>query len=98
MAVDLESEVLDEQAIKDALKELDGWSVEAGALQKAFTNNSFLEAIAFVNRVAVVAEKLDHHPDFDIHYKRVTLRCWTHKKNAITKADIALAMDIEAVA
>lgn len=98
MSVNLEDEVLDEEDIAEALDDLDGWKQEDNALEKTFTHNSFLEAIAFVNRVAVVAEKLNHHPDFDINFKRVILRCWTHKNNAITRADITLAREIEAVA
>jgi 4a-hydroxytetrahydrobiopterin dehydratase len=97
MSVNLEDEVLDDEEIAEALDDLDGWKREDNAIEKTFTHNSFLEAIAFVNRVAVAAEKLDHHPDFVIHYKQVTLRCWTHKKNAITKADVTLAKEIEAV-
>lgn len=97
MSTKLENEVLNDAAINKALEELDGWECQMNALQKTYESESFLEAIAFVNRVAVVAEKLDHHPDFEIHYKKVTLRCWTHKHNAITKADLELAREIEAV-
>lgn len=98
MNVGLELEVLDDDAIEEVLDDLDGWSREDNMIRKTFVHDSFLEAIAFVNRVAVVAERLDHHPDFEIHYKNVTLRCWTHKINAITKADVELARNIEIIA
>lgn len=97
MSVDLETEVLDDETIDDVLDNLDAWLRDGNAIKKTFVHDSFLEAIAFVNRVAVVAEGLDHHPDFEIHNKAVTLRCWTHKHNAITKADVELANNIERV-
>lgn len=97
MATNLENEVLDERALAEALGGLAGWERKEGAIQKTFAFPSFLEAIAFVNRVAVVAENLDHHPDFEIHYRQVTLRCWTHKVNALTRADLQLARDVENV-
>jgi 4a-hydroxytetrahydrobiopterin dehydratase len=98
MATQLEYEVLDDESVEDALDSLNGWESDQRAIHKTYSFNSFLEAIAFVNRVAVVAESLDHHPDIHINYKDVTLRCWTHKNNAITKADITLAHEIEKVA
>jgi 4a-hydroxytetrahydrobiopterin dehydratase len=98
MSVELENEVLSGQEVSEALKNAPGWQLEDKALQKTFKCNSFLEAIAFVNRVAVAAEKMNHHPDFAIHYRQVTLRCWTHKSDAITRADLKLVEEIEAVA
>lgn len=98
MSINLENEVLEDDEIEEALEDLDDWLRDGAAIKKTFTFGSFLEAIAFVNRVAVVAEKMNHHPDFDINFKRVVLRCWTHKHNALTKADTELAKEIETVA
>jgi 4a-hydroxytetrahydrobiopterin dehydratase len=52
---------------------------------------SFSEAIAFVNRVAELAEKEDHHPDIAVSYKKVTLRWTSHSEGGITDRDYALA-------
>jgi 4a-hydroxytetrahydrobiopterin dehydratase len=70
----------------------DGWNEVDGALQRTFEFSNFVEAIAFVNRVADAAEEANHHPDIAVHgYRNVTLRYWTHTKNAITDSDIAQA-------
>lgn len=97
MATRLEYEKLDDESLEDALDTLQDWRRDEKAIQRTCEFGSFLEAIAFVNRVAVAAEGMDHHPDIAIHYKTVTLRCWTHKTNAITKADIELARAIDKI-
>ena len=68
-----------------------GWAEVDGALQREFELPSFAEAIAFVNRVAELAEAENHHPDIAISYKRVTLRWTTHSAGGITKRDRELA-------
>ena len=68
-----------------------GWNEVDGALERRFRFRDFAEALAFVNRVGAAAEAADHHPDIAIQWNRVTLRWWTHTKNAITERDIAMA-------
>jgi len=67
------------------------WLEVDGALQRQFELPSFPEAIAFVNRVAELAEQENHHPDVTISYKRVTLRWTTHSAGGITDRDRELA-------
>lgn len=98
MATQMEYDVLDDESIEDALDTLPDWQRDEMAIRKTFAFDSFLEAIFFINRLAVVAESLDHHPDIQVDYKKVTLRCWTHKNHATTKADVTLAHEIEKVA
>jgi pterin-4a-carbinolamine dehydratase len=69
----------------------DGWSEVDGALQREFTFDDFTGAMAFVNRVAELAEAENHHPDIDIRWSRVTLRWATHSAGAITDRDRELA-------
>jgi 4a-hydroxytetrahydrobiopterin dehydratase len=69
----------------------EGWAEVDGALQREFHFGDFAEALAFVNRVGELAEAENHHPDVEIHWNRVTLRWWTHVKNAITDRDVELA-------
>jgi 4a-hydroxytetrahydrobiopterin dehydratase len=76
----------------------EGWEVVAGALERAFEFPTFAEAIAFVNRVAEAADEANHHPDIAIHYRKVTLRYWTHSQNAITERDVAEAARVGALA
>jgi 4a-hydroxytetrahydrobiopterin dehydratase len=69
----------------------EGWQEIEGALERTFELPSFPEAIAFVNRVAELAEREDHHPDVTISYKKVTLRWTTHSEGGITERDRELA-------
>lgn len=68
-----------------------GWQEVDGALQRTFEFPSFPEAIAFVNRVAELAEQENHHPDIAVSYKKVTLRWTTHSAGGITERDRELA-------
>jgi 4a-hydroxytetrahydrobiopterin dehydratase len=75
-----------------------GWAEVDGALQREFRFADFAEALAFVNRVAELAEAENHHPDIAVHWNRVTLRWWTHVANAITERDAELAQRTNALA
>ena len=67
------------------------WSEAGGALERTFEFASFPDAIAFVNRLAELAEQENHHPDIEISYRRVTVRWATHSAGGITDRDRALA-------
>ena len=69
----------------------EGWQEIDGALERTFELPSFAEAIAFVNRVAELAERENHHPDMTISFKKVTLRWATHSEGGITDRDRELA-------
>jgi 4a-hydroxytetrahydrobiopterin dehydratase len=69
----------------------DGWSEVDGAIERVFRFDDFVAAMAFVNRVAELAESEDHHPDIAIHYNRVVLRWSSHSAGAITDRDRELA-------
>ncbi len=69
----------------------DGWREEGDALVREFEFPSFPEAVAFVDRLAEVAEAENHHPDIDIRYRRVTVRWSTHSEGGVTERDRALA-------
>jgi 4a-hydroxytetrahydrobiopterin dehydratase len=73
------------------MAEPDAWDESSGALERTFEFSGFPEAIAFVNRVADLAEAENHHPDISISYREVTLRWWTHTAGGITDRDRALA-------
>lgn len=77
---------------------LAGWLEHEGALERGFTFAGFPEAIAFVNRVADLAESENHHPDIDVRYRTVTLRWRTHSADAITARDRELALRSAALA
>ena len=68
-------------------KSLNGWTLEGDAIRKQYTFKDFPDAIAFVNRLAPEAERVDHHPDILINYKRVTLTYSTHSEGGLTSKD-----------
>jgi 4a-hydroxytetrahydrobiopterin dehydratase len=67
------------------------WTDSDGALRRTVTFGSFAEAIAFVNRLAELAERENHHPDIDVRYKAVTIAWTTHSAGGITDRDRELA-------
>jgi 4a-hydroxytetrahydrobiopterin dehydratase len=69
----------------------EGWSEVDDKLEREFKFDDFLQAIAFVNKVAELAQSENHHPDIEIHYDRVTLRWWTHTAGGVTDRDRELA-------
>jgi len=72
------------------------WKTKNNKLTKTFEFKNFKEALNFVNKVAVLAEKSDHHPDILIHnYKFVKITLTTHSENKITPKDHALAKLID---
>jgi 4a-hydroxytetrahydrobiopterin dehydratase len=84
-------DVLSQQQIKTALADLDGWDLEDGALTRTFRLADFVRAVDFVEQLADVAESMQHHPDIDIRYNKVTLRLVTHSAGGITARDVELA-------
>jgi 4a-hydroxytetrahydrobiopterin dehydratase len=69
----------------------EGWSEVDDKLEREFKFDDFLQAIAFVNKVAELAQSENHHPDIEIHYDRVILRWWTHTAGGVTDRDRELA-------
>ena len=80
------------------VKQMNGWTLEGDSIKKQFTFADFLEAIAFVNRLAPVADAVDHHPDILINYKRVTLTYSTHSEGGLTEKDFAGAAEADRLA
>jgi 4a-hydroxytetrahydrobiopterin dehydratase len=72
-----------------------GWELKEGKIVKSFQFSSFIDAIEFVNKVAKVAEKIDHHPIITINWKAVRLSLKSFDVDAVTKRDINLAKEIE---
>lgn len=75
-----------------------GWIDSQNALEKTFELPTFRAAIAFVGRVADLAEEAKHHPDIEISYRKVTLRWTTHSAGGITDRDYELAVRSDGVA
>lgn len=90
-------EPLTEEQISNALPNLDGWTVQAGRLHKEVTFRSFVSAWGFMSRVALLAEKANHHPDWSNSYNRVLIDLCTHDAGGITQRDFDLATKIDKV-
>ena len=87
---------LDPQAIQQALNELNAnagapWSLSEGKLHKVFTFKDFVQAFGFMTSAALVAESMNHHPEWVNVYNRVTVDLRTHDADGITELDFALA-------
>jgi len=91
--------LLTERELEAALKELEGWKVEDGGKRIVRTRlfPSFTEAVAFVNRVAGIAEERNHHPFIGIDYRKVTLRLTTWHSGGLTALDVESAKAYEAL-
>ncbi len=87
--------LLDDAEISERLKDLKGWSRDGSFITKAFEFKAFMDGIEFVNRVAAVAEKEEHHPDIHVRYTTVTLSLQTHSEGGVTEWDVELAEAIE---
>ena len=91
------AELLDAESVRDAVSVLDGWEGGPDAIVRTVGLDSFPAAIAVVDRVAEVAEEMDHHPDIDIRWRTLTFRCATHSAGGVTTRDIALANRIDRI-
>jgi 4a-hydroxytetrahydrobiopterin dehydratase len=87
---------LSDLEIQRALGTLPGWARRGDTLVKTYTFDRFANAIAFVDRIAVEADAMNHHPDIDIRYTKVTITLSTHDAGGITQSDLNLAERIEA--
>ena len=73
------------------------WSKRGQTILRTFTLAGFLKAIDFVNRIARKAQKLNHHPDIDIRFNKVTLKLTTHDEGGLTEKDFSLARQCDEV-
>ncbi|MET7820235.1 4a-hydroxytetrahydrobiopterin dehydratase [Micromonospora zamorensis] len=89
------ADLLTANAVREELGGLTDWSGDPTGIGRTVQLGSFPDAIAVVDRVATVAEELDHHPDIDIRWRTLTFRCVTHSSGGVTHRDIELARRID---
>jgi 4a-hydroxytetrahydrobiopterin dehydratase len=82
--------------IEDVLRAHPEWKLKDGKLAREWIFSNFVEAISFVNRVAVIAEDAGHHPDIDIRYNHVVLALVSHDAGGITERDAVMAARLSA--
>ena len=79
------------------LKVIPDWTKRAQTIGRTFKFDGFMTSIAFVRRIAKQAEKINHHPDIDIRFDKVTLKLTTHDEGGLTKKDFSLARKCDEV-
>jgi 4a-hydroxytetrahydrobiopterin dehydratase len=84
-----------EQTIREVLKELKNWRFENNGINQEFVFKNFSEAMGFIDKVGILAEKMNHHPEWCNVYNKVTIRLTTHDANGVTSKDIDLAKAID---
>ena len=83
--------------VEYSLAAIKGWTRTGNAITKTFAFDKFLDGIAWVGKVAQIAERLDHHPDLDIRYTKVVATLATHSAGGLTKLDFELAKEMDSL-
>jgi 4a-hydroxytetrahydrobiopterin dehydratase len=89
---------LSTEEIHEELSKLDGWSFENMTLVKQYEFGDFAQAMGFINKLAKVAERMNHHPEWTNSYNKVLLKLSTHSAGGVTQKDIAMAQSAEQAA
>ena len=86
-------DLLTNDALAEVLPDLDGWSLmeDGTAIEAEFSFKGFNAAFGFMTRVALAAERQNHHPEWSNVYNRVTIRWTTHSEGGVTELDVKLA-------
>jgi 4a-hydroxytetrahydrobiopterin dehydratase len=91
-------DLLTKEVINNNLRSLPGWASVDNYIFKEYITKNFVDAVSFLMKIAVEAEKMDHHPDVFIHsYNKVKITLSTHSKGGVTANDFKLARIIESL-
>lgn len=93
----MHSDKLSLSDINAQLVQLDGWSLQNDKLQRQFVFKDFVQAFGFMSQVALLAEAMNHHPEWSNVYNRVNIELTTHDSGGITERDFTLAGRIDRV-
>jgi 4a-hydroxytetrahydrobiopterin dehydratase len=88
---------LDDASVTRELHSLPEWALAGGAITKTYRFADYSAGINFVNKVADIAERLNHHPDMHVGYRKVDVRFTTHDAGGVTKLDLTAAREVEAI-
>jgi 4a-hydroxytetrahydrobiopterin dehydratase len=90
--------ILGEDEIRSRLANFLGWNYISNSIQKEFKLENFMSAVKFINLLANEAERIDHHPDINLHsYNKVIITLTTHSKGGVTANDFKFADAIESL-
>ena len=82
---------------RDMLKQLRGWSLEDGKLVKLYPFGNYHHTMAFVNALAWISHREDHHPDLEVSYNKCRVSYWTHALNGLSENDFICAAKCDAL-
>lgn len=91
-------ELLDEVRLGQALDGLPGWQLCDGKLRREFLFADFVSAFGFMSQAALVAERMNHHPEWCNVYRRVQVALTTHEAGGVTQRDLDLAAAMDRLA
>jgi 4a-hydroxytetrahydrobiopterin dehydratase len=83
------------EAVVEKLSEMDGWEFQEDGIEKKFVFRDFIQAMGFLNQLALYAEKANHHAEIFNVYNRVNIRLSTHDAGGVTDKDFQLALQID---
>lgn len=86
------------QQLTEKMSKLDDWSIEGNSILKQFEFKDFKESMIFVNNLAEISEKINHHPEIFINYNFVRVTLTTHSVEELTDKDFSLAEEIDKIA
>ncbi len=87
--------LLSDDEVQARLGPLEGWAREGDAIRKQFQLEDFKGSVDFVNRLTPIAEDMNHHPDLEISWNKVTVSLSTHSEGGLTESDFELAGKID---
>ena len=77
--------------IQSAISNLEGWELKENAIRKTFTFDAYMDSIAFINRLAELAEEANHHPDMIVGWGKIEIAFTSHDQGGVTTACIEMA-------
>ena len=86
-----------EQELKPLLKGMKGWAIESGKLTKTYSFQNYYETMAFVNALAWISHREDHHPDLGVHYNKCRVEYITHAIGGLSENDFICAAKCDAL-
>ena len=89
--------LLTTQLLEEALAHVPGWVYADKSIEKQFIFTDFTETMAVMNKIAAIAEEMNHHPEWSNVYNKLIIRLSTHDSNGVTTKDIRLAHAIEII-
>ena len=87
--------LIEKNQLDSFLKKNPSWEIDNKTIKKEFKFDNFIDAFGFMSKVALLSEKMDHHPDWQNTYNKVKINLTTHDKGGITNNDIKLAESID---